>query len=504
MTETSKVIKKKLSRNQRGLITDSAIRKLPHRANEYCLYDTKLNGYFVRVRPKPSDRKTYAVKVRLFGVGKPVYDSIGSTNLYSAVEARKKAKEKIQLIHDGVHPKEAEAKARLSGSTMTDLLEDYAKRKKLKEKTIQGYKSILNSVLSKFSHRDIKDITHQQITAWYTSLERDKETSANRGLSVFKACFNSAVNLELIEPNDNPMLKLDVTRYEAIPRETILKDKLLIRWLLAFLDLGATHYNEGGKWKPHRTFKENQHTKKNKKVITEATRDYILFLLLTGSRSTELKLLQWEDVNMDEETITYKKETTKSNRPLTLPLTYTMLLILNNRLEKNQDSKYVFPPQSKLTHSKHLANANRVFKAISDASKMPRGITAHDLRHTFMWVARYKAKYLIDDEWHRIGTDEISALVNHQVSLQRGYTGEELEEMRLQLDAVGYWLSSSIPLEDRGTGNITYFSGLFDWVFYHEDENYLLDQEEKPKKDRPLDEFEKFKVEMQKRIQERI
>ncbi len=36
------------------------------------------------------------------------------------------------------------------------------------------------------------------------------------------------------------------------------------------------------------------------------------------------------------------------------------------------------------------------------------------------------------------------------------------------------------------------------------DENYLLDQEEKPKKDRPLDEFEKFKVEMQKRIQERI
>ncbi len=28
--------------------------------------------------------------------------------------------------------------------------------------------------------------------------------------------------------------------------------------------------------------------------------------------------------------------------------------------------------------------------------------------------------------------------------------------------------------------------------------------EEKPKKDRPLDEFEKFKVEMQKRIQERI
>ena len=76
--------------------------------------------------------------------------------------------------------------------------------------------------------------------------------------------------------------------------------------------------------------------------------------------------------------------------------------------------------------------------------------------------------------------------------------------MRLQLDAVGYWLSSSIPLEDFGTGNITYFLGLFDRVFYHEDENCLLVHEEKPKKDRPLDEFEKFKVGMQKRIQERI
>ena len=107
---------------------------------------------------------------------------------------------------------------------------------------------------------------------------------------------------------------------------------------------------------------------------------------------------------------------------------------------------------------------------------MPRTITPHDLRHTFMNVAEFHATYYRDGNSEirdHIPQHDIKVLVNHKVDLHRGYAGTNLNHMRKQLEAVSSYLNSSIPVQDFGTGKTTHFSGIFEYVFYGDDENFI-------------------------------
>jgi len=462
---TNALAKTRISPNESGVISQQTVDRLKKKQVRWFYRDTKLLGFFVQ--NNPSGTKKYGYETRWLGRGKQKRKMIGSTEMYSAKEARDIATDGIRLIKQGIDPDAEKEKALRVNSTLSDMLEDYMSRKNLATKTEADYWNLMKNPLAPFSDRLITNITHQEISDWYASFRGDKEVSANRALSVLKNCFKSAVFRDIIQPNDNPMLRLkdNLDKYKEYPKETILKDELLPRFLESFVDLGQ-------RWDWDKK-KKKRVPRKDNKCINETIRDWILLKLITGCRSTELKVMKWKDVDYKKALITFRE--TKFSVPLTLPLTRLMILILHN-LHQSRSSDYIFPPQSSQSQSEHLNDPKRVFAKVSKHSNMPRTITPHDLRHTFMNVAEFHATYYRDgnsEVRHHIPQHDIKVLVNHKVDLHRGYAGTNLNHMRKQLEAVSSYLNSSIPVQDFGTGKTTHFSGIFEYVFYGDDENFI-------------------------------
>ena len=65
------------------------------------------------------------------------------------------------------------------------------------------------------------------------------------------------------------------------------------------------------------------------------TRDYLIFLLLTGLRKNEAATLRWTDVDLEARTITIRAECTKNKQEHCLPLTDFLILMLNQRVRPN-------------------------------------------------------------------------------------------------------------------------------------------------------------------------
>ena len=96
----SSVTRLKLSRNVYTTITNKTVAEYQPRATEFYIRCKKLTGFWIRV--DPSGRKVYGCYGRLFGVGKEARVTIGSTDLYSATQARKLATEHLQNIKAGI------------------------------------------------------------------------------------------------------------------------------------------------------------------------------------------------------------------------------------------------------------------------------------------------------------------------------------------------------------------------------------------------------------------
>ena len=480
---TDALAKTRISPNESGVISKQSVDRLKKKQVRWFFRDTKLLGFFVQ--NNPSGTKKYGYETRWFGSGGQKRKMIGSTEMYSAKEARDIATDGIRLIKQGIDPDAEKEKALRANDTLSDMLEDYMKRKTLATKTKKDYRNLMKNTLGIFSNRLITTIKHQEISDWYLSHSGGKEVAANRALSVLTNCFQSAVFREVIEPTDNPILKLagNISKYKEEPRETILKDELLPKFLNSFVDLGK-------RWDWDKELNKRV-ARKDNKCINETIRDWILFKLITGCRSEELKVMKWSDVDYEKEVITFKK--TKKGVPLTLPLTPLMILILYN-LYQRRSSDYIFPPQSSQSQSGYLTAPERVFVKVSEHSKMPRNITPHDLRHTFMNVAEFHATYYKDGDFkvrHHIPQHDIKVLVNHKVDLQRGYAGTNLDHMKKQLEAVSHYLNSIIPIKDD-KGKNTYFSGVFEYVFYNDDKNFVIYGEEVSEKEREPDQYKEL------------
>ena len=79
-------------------LTEKLISSAHSRKKEYFIRDTKLKGFYVRV--KPSGHRAYGVNARLNGTGKFIQKILGDRTRYTLQEARVKAKEWLRLISE--------------------------------------------------------------------------------------------------------------------------------------------------------------------------------------------------------------------------------------------------------------------------------------------------------------------------------------------------------------------------------------------------------------------
>jgi integrase len=101
-------------------------------------------------------------------------------------------------------------------------------------------------------------------------------------------------------------------------------------------------------------------------------RDLFKFMLLTGCRSSEARNLSIDDINFLRKNVTFNK--TKNGKDHTLPLTYTLQTLINERITESING-LIFPLAEPKTVTKHIKKSCDLH------------ITPHDLRRTFASLA---------------------------------------------------------------------------------------------------------------------
>ena len=135
-------------------------------------------------------------------------------------------------------------------------------------------------------------------------------------------------------------------------------------------------------------------------LIAEDADDFILPLftvgLCTGLREADICLLEWREINLNENLI--DRKTRKTGKEVTIPIMPPLKLFLKEQFQKRGTSKYVLPEHAEM----YLNNASgiswRVKKKLEqlgiETTRVPEGRTravsvkdVHSLRHSFCYYA---------------------------------------------------------------------------------------------------------------------
>ena len=112
----------------------------------------------------------------------------------------------------------------------------------------------------------------------------------------------------------------------------------------------------------------------------ESTRLAFEFLILTATRTSEVLLAEWSEINAEKETWTIPSERMKAGRKFRVPLPSRCMEILSRVKEISDGGKYIFPGRNKKPLS------NMVF--LMTLRRMGKTCTAHGFRSTFRdWAA---------------------------------------------------------------------------------------------------------------------
>lgn len=107
--------------------------------------------------------------------------------------------------------------------------------------------------------------------------------------------------------------------------------------------------------------------------------DYILLLMNTGCRSSELLTLQWDNVFLDKNYFVIRNTLSKNSKTIHKPINSDSFLAFRRLRSMYPNSKYVF--YNPKTHT-HVKTFRRGFKLAVQRSKIG-DLRIHDLRHTF-------------------------------------------------------------------------------------------------------------------------
>ncbi|HAX45656.1 MAG TPA: integrase [Nitrospina sp.] len=323
--------------------------------------------------------------------------------------------------------------------TLIQAFEDFKSTRTLKATTLREYDRSINTAFTDWQSRRVIDISRDAVSKRHQKLkddaqknlikklkakgltptkgEKEKRGSAQANLHMrfLRALLNFAAGF--YEDADggplikhNPVQRLSQTKqwYRVPTRQTIIKTAQLPAWFKAVQSL------------------EN-----------EIIRDYLIFLLFTGSRREEGFLLEVEQVDLKNQTYTLIDP--KNRQDITLPLPDFLFNVLAQRIKKLNGFKYVFPGMDRrgnLNQQTHLVEPKVQVQKVIQASKV--SFTLHDLRRHYIALSdsldlsSFCIKRLVN---HSRGSDVTSGYVVSDVERLRGPM-QKIEDKILQFAKV--------------------------------------------------------------------
>lgn len=344
--------------------------KAPQKSVE--LFDSIASGLGVRLSVAGS--KTFFYRYRFHGKNKRF--TIGEFPAISLADARKQAgklKTEVTLGIDPQAKKDELKKTPVKELTFGELSERFKKRHlpTLRDKTRTEYERIIDKEIAPVLGRvPAKEVSRKDIIDLIDGIafDRDKQTLSNRVRAVLSSIFSFGIDKAIVE--SNPVLHIRRKKNET-KRDRVYSPEELINLWNAF------------------------------DMQDEPVRSLYKILLLCGQRSGETRRMKWEYLNFEKKTWTIPEEETKAKRQQIVPLTETVINLIENLRIISGASEYVF--NSPKLENRPIEWLQKATDRVQTESGV-KDFRVHDLR-------RSMASYLAE-----LGTDRtvLGKILNHK------------------------------------------------------------------------------------------
>jgi len=331
-------------------LNDSRIKayKAPQKTKK--LYDRgegSVPGLYVNVYP--TGRRVFFLRYQInkkredFRIGE--YPEIG------LAEARELAKRVNISVADGHNPAADRRRNRNKPDAMTiaDLAEAYKAEylPNKKESTQITYTSRINKIVRKFGKVPVDELSGRDIKVWLRSVAEKHPISANRLQAILSSMYSHATEPDQGYTTNHPLKGMKKISEERQREPDYSNDDIRSLW---------------------EAFEEQ----------AEPLQSLLKMLLLTGQRLGETRRMKWADIDPDRGIWIIPKEETKGGRTHTVPLSKTLIDLLENVHMLTGKSDYVF--LSPMKENEPLAHFFGAVKRIRKYEGL-EGFRIHDLRH---------------------------------------------------------------------------------------------------------------------------
>ncbi|GAB5449921.1 MAG: tyrosine-type recombinase/integrase [Halioglobus sp.] len=381
--------------------TQAALNALPVSEKRAYFYDTKVPQLGVTIHP--TGKKTFHIRATVKGRTKRVTIPNGRYPGMKIEQARRKGLDLLHTVAEGNDPvkdkRDERAAEKLTALTVEQAVDLFAKNKirrlstgeklPLKDSTVASYRHSIKKLLGEERYQGpLVNVDEDTLTKRVHSREKKAKTATATGLRSLSAVWNWLGKQK--EYRDqlpaNPVK--EYSRYNeglhiAAPKQGRIEREELPAWFEAVESLPAEYA------------------------------DFFLWLIFTGTRYSEAKGLQWQDI--DWRGRTYRLRDPKNRRDATLPLPS----YIGDRLKKRkQDEGPVFAFE---------ADARNQRKVVIE--QLGKHFTNHDLRRTFSGVAQAVCSYTsVKRLMNHAFTDITEQYIGHSADL-----GEEIDKVQREI-----------------------------------------------------------------------
>jgi integrase len=285
--------------------------------------------------------------------GRPERVLLGKFPELTVENARKAAAVVNGQIAAGVNPQEKRRKMRGTaafGELFKRYLEDYAK---LRKRSWKGDEWQYKAYLTHWEHRRLYEIRQADVKTTHRTIgKKHGHYAANRMLALVRSLFNYAIKEEGYD-KANPTI--GVSKFDEFERERFLSAEELPRFFKA-LDA-----------EPDQLFK-----------------DFVLMLLFTGARRSNVQAMAWSDVDIDRSLWRIAAGESKNKEPMIVALPPAATEILSRRKAAADGSPWVFPSFGK---TGHIVEPRKQWARVLKKAEIT-DLRLHDLRRSLgSWQA---------------------------------------------------------------------------------------------------------------------
>lgn len=333
-------------------LTKTAIDKIPFTDSGQVLYhDQNLKGFLLRVGRNSKAFCVYSTVNR-----KSRQITIGRYGVYTVEQARKKARDLLYNMSNGIDPVAEQEDQKRKNMTLGELVDEFMHvRKTLTPHTRRQYRSSLRTHVPDWLNKPVTEITeHKFLERYFYVGENSGTAPANSLRRVLSSMINYGMAAHgFFENNPIDIVKKTRSGYPVKRRRTILKPAQLAKW-----------------WDGVN------------KLESDLQRDYLKLVLLTGLRRNEAASIKFSDIDFDDKTVHIPQ--TKNGEPLTLPLSDYLYELLFRRYQDKGESDFVFPGYGE-NNEGHLVEPKKAVYRV----RKNTGIffTIHCLRRSYLSVA---------------------------------------------------------------------------------------------------------------------